>query len=175
MDLNVFRFAVLAVSVFCYFLILVSIPLRIKSILKRAGKCVLRIKGKNFVIQILIIISCGGILALLGFRELGAVGDSIVCLVAILGVAIGSEEAGLFRHCGIYENGIISGGRYLPLSEIYSIPSLNLSEEEQKSNESSALKLITEKKGTVTFVYESPEERREVLEKILELRPELKP
>lgn len=166
MDLKVFRFAVLAVSVFCYFLILVSIPLRIKSILKRAGKCVFRIKGKNFVIQILIIISCGGILALLGFRELGAVGDSIVCLVAILGVAIGSEEAGLFSHCGIYENGIISGGRYLPLSEIYSI---------QKSNESSALKLITEKKGTVTFVYESPEERREVLEKILELRPELKP
>lgn len=171
MNPEIFRYGILLVSVICYLLIIITIPFRVKAILKKAGECVYHVKGKSFVIQILIIICCGAILALLAFRELGTIGDAIVCIVAILGAAMASEETGLYKHCGVYKNGIISGGHYLPISEIYSIPSLNLSEDERKS--SSSVKIVTDKKGTVTFTYDSPEECNEVVQKIIELKPSL--
>ena len=174
MDIKILRMTILISSAIVYLAIIFTIPLRRKLLLKRAGKLYFSAKPKSVVLQILIILCCGAILAILGFRELGLVGDIIVCLVSILGVAMGSAEVSLFKNCGIYENGFIGNGFYLPFSEIYSIPALNPSENsDEEKSATSSLKVITDKKGTVTFSYDSVDECALVIEKLREIKPSL--
>ena len=86
---------------------------------------------------------------------------------------MGSSEFSLHKNCGIYENGFVGNGFYLPFSEIYSIPVLVQEDDEEEKNNPSSLKVITDKKGTVTFTYESLEECSEVIKKLKEIKPSL--
>ena len=171
MDLKILRIIILICSLLVYFGIIFTIPLRRKAILKRAGNLIFLVKCKSIIVQILIIVCCGLILAILAYRELGLVGDIVVCLVSILGVAMGASELSLYKNCGIYENGIIGNGFYLPYSEIYSIPVLSQDNSDLKDNSSTLLKVITDKKGTVSFSYDNPEEFKQVVEKLSEIKP----
>ncbi len=174
MDSRIFRMSVLIGCSVIYFLIVFTMPLRVKMILKKAGKPVYLAKGKMLALQIFIIVCSAAIIAILVFRELGLIGDSIACLVAILGVAMGTEELALYRHCGVYENGIINAGHYLALSEIHSIPRLKVSSSSEKDDFTS-VRLLTDKMGSVTLFYANSEDCAAAIDAIVKLKPSLKP
>ena len=164
-----FREIAVLLSFFICLVIVATSPFRIRFILKKAGKRLVSAKMGNALIQVLVLVFSFLILLLMKFRELGAAGDVVLCLVAILGSAIGSEELFMRNVSGLYEKGIIGNGHYLPLSEIFRVPFLTLEKEEQDRLEPTEFRVITVKKGNVTFRFLSTEECRAVLEKLEEM------
>lgn len=167
------RIIMVLASAIVYFLILASLPLRIKMIMKKAGKNLVAVQGKNILMQILIIIVSGLLIGMLYIRELGFFADIVICLVGILGCAMGAEEAALNNKCGLYENGIIGNGRFLPLSEIFALPTLTYSKEEQAALDQKVLVVTTDKNGTVNFLYATPEEKDLMEKGLISLNPGL--
>lgn len=163
------RFIIFLAGLIVYFLIIVTIPLRIKFIMNRTGKLLVKVQGKSIAMQILVIILSGLLIGLLLFRELGFFTDVVICFVGILGCAMGSEDAALNNKCGLYEKGIIGSGHFLPLSEIYALPALSYSKEEQDVLDPKVLMIMTDKKGVVNFSFSTAEEKREVENGLLAL------
>lgn len=167
------RLFLVIASAVVYFLILFSIPLRIKYIMNRTGKKLVSVEKKNILLQVLIIVFAGLLIGVLLIRELGLMTDIVISLVAILGVAMGSEEVALNDKCGLYEKGIIGNGHFLPLTEIFALPALSYSKEEQEALDPRVLMVTTDKKGTVNFIYSSPEEKDLIEKGLLSLNPGL--
>ena len=167
------RLLLICVSFVMYVLMLVSVPLRKKIILKRAGRCILKIRKNRLFMQVVAITFAGLLLALLFIRNLGSAGNVIICLVSILATAMSSEEIALNDVSGLYENGIIADGHFLMLSEIFAIPALSYSKEEQERQNANALVIQTDKRGVVTFAFPTPRERDAVLDGLLKLNPNL--
>ena len=154
--------AVISSLIICVLIVSTS-PLRVKKILKKTGEKLVGVKMGNFLMPSLVLVFSFLILLLMKFRELGRAGDLVLCLVAILGSAIGSEEFFLGRHSGLYQNAIIGNGHYLLLSEIFRVPFLCLDREEQEKSEITEFKVITNRKASVTFRFLSAEDCKNVL------------
>ena len=99
-------------AAFIYIVILLTTPLRRTYILKKAGKQLLAVHNKQLLLPLLIMIFSGALIALLGFKDMSLSATVIICTVAILGAAMGTEETALFNKCGVYENGLIGGGHF---------------------------------------------------------------
>lgn len=175
MELNRLRMVMVIVSGIIYGLILVSVPFRVKYVMKRSGKLIVSTAKKNIMFQIVSVILSGALLGILFFRELGFFSDLIICLVAILGSAMGSEDGALSGKNGLYENGLIGNGHFLPLSEIVALPALSYSKEEQEALNQNVMMVTTESKGTVNYLFDSAEEKKLVENELLKLNPALKP
>ncbi|WP_288805948.1 hypothetical protein [uncultured Treponema sp.] len=161
-------------AAFIYIIILLTTPLRRTYILKKAGKQLLAVHNKQLLLPLLIMIFSGALIALLAFKDMSLSATVIICTVAILGAAMGTEETALFNKCGVYENGLIGGGHFLPLKEIYALPVLSYTEEEQQRQNERVLRVTTDKRGTITFVYDTPEECKAVIDTLLSIAPDLK-
>ena len=81
-----FREIAVLSSFFICLVIVATSSLRIRFILKKAGKRLVSAKMGNALIQVLVLVFSFLILLLMKFRELGAAGDVVLCLVAILGL-----------------------------------------------------------------------------------------
>lgn len=172
--MNTQRFILIAATAIVYLLILATAPLRLKYILKKAGNIIVPAQKKPIFMQVLILIFAALLIFLLFFRELGTAIDLIICLVAILGAAMGSEEAILSKVPGLYKNGIIFNGNFLPLSEIFALPTLSYSKAEQKKLNPCVLTITTDKKGTLNYIFSSEEEKKYIQDGLLQLNPSLK-
>lgn len=164
----------LIVISFCaYAAILISMPFRTKKILKKAGNVVVQAKRKQLVLPVIVIVCCAALIFLLLIRDFGIMTNFVICLVAILGVSMGSAEASLNNCSGVYENGLIGGGHYLPFAEIAAIPSLSGRDAPSGTDSSNVLHVTTNKKGSVSFIYADEAECAAVLEAVLRLAPNL--
>ena len=160
-------------AVLIYLVIIASIPLRVRFILKKAGKILVPVLEKKVLLQYVTIVISGFLIVILFFRELGFVYDCIICLVSILGCAMSSEEICLNKKCGLYQNGLIANGHFLPLEEIYALPVLSYEKEVQDSMDPRILVITTNRQGTVNYVFSSAEEKLQVQNGILKLKPGL--
>lgn len=164
---NIFFYFSLVIS----FVILCLIPFRRKLILQKAGELIYSTSKKNILSSILIIVLSFALIVVLYFRNLGNFISAIIYCVAILAVTMSSNEIALSKYNGIYKNGIVGNGNFLAFSEIYAIPLLTCSKEEQEQDASSVIKFITNKKGNVSFGFSDSEEQKKVLKLIVELNP----
>ena len=171
-----FRYVVVLIATAFYILILTTIPIRVKYIMRRIGKMIFPTTAKKPFLDIFIIIFAALLITLLFFRNVGLLGTIAICLVAILGTAMGSEELALLKKNGVYKNGIIFGGNHIPLDEIYALQVFyNESEDESANKENKrVLKILTNKKGTITLIYSSEEECRNVVDTLQKLSPEIR-
>ncbi|MDE5898995.1 MAG: hypothetical protein K2H09_07025 [Treponemataceae bacterium] len=154
--------------------ILATTPLRKRFILRRAGERIFAAKRKRLVLPVLVMACCALLLVLSALRDLGTAANAILCLVAILGTAMSSEDAATHSICGVYRNGLVGGGHFLPISEIYDIPELSYTPEEREKESGTVLHVVTDKRGSVSFVYSSAKERAEALEALLTVAPALR-
>ena len=157
-----------------YIFIVVSMPLSRKFILKRAGERILAVNKKNIVLPALIMLSCAALMAIIQIKKLSTATDIIVLLIATLGAAMGSSEISLNGSGGVYANGIIGSGHFLPLSEIYALPVYDEFQRNPADFNRKVLKIITDRRGAVPFFYSTPEECKNVIEALIKLSPSLK-
>ncbi|MGP1367737.1 MAG: hypothetical protein ACTTKX_00590 [Treponema sp.] len=162
------------VSPLIYIFIVVSMPLRRKFILKRAGNRILAVNKKNTILPVLIMLSCAVLMAIIQIKKLGTTTDIIVLLIATLGAAMGSSEISLNGSEGVYTNGLIGSGHFLPLSEIYALPAYDELQKNPTDFNHKVLKIVTDRRGAVSFFYSTPEECKSVIEALVKLSPSLK-
>lgn len=159
--------AVIAIAILCF------IPLRTKKILQKVGECVFSTKGRKLFPSVIVIVLSFALMVVLYFRNIGTFFSIVIYGVAILAITMSSSEISLSKYNGIYKNGIIGNGHFLLFSEIYAIPVLGFSKEEQENLLSNSIKFITTKKGNVSFMFADYQEQKEALKTILKLNPSL--
>ena len=170
---NLIKLILLIVSSCIFLGILISIPFRSKYILKKAGKKIISMKDRQFVLSLLIIIFSAALILIVGIKHLAFSINLITCMVALLGGAIGSQELALRNKCGVYENGIIGPSNFLPVKEIYGVSELGWTEEERNEHDRKVIHIVTDKKGTVPFICDSEEQAEEILAGIIKICPSL--
>ena len=84
------------------------------------------------------------------------------------------NDYAFFKMSGVYSNGILINGSFIPYSTITCFPILQLPQEEQEKYDHSSLVISTTKKPTVTLLFASEEECKQAVEKMIEMKPELK-
>ena len=174
MNFNDYRFLLIISALAVFLLLLFSIPFRKKNYSNKAGKNLVKTsENKKYLMNYLSIIFAAFLIAILFFRNLGFVYNLIICLVALLAVYMGTEEIVLNGLSGLYENALIGNGKYLSLSEIFVLPVLSYSKEEQAALDQRILVITTEKKGSVNFIFSSEDEKNFVENQLLKLKPEL--
>ncbi|MBD5411080.1 MAG: hypothetical protein HDR53_08415 [Treponema sp.] len=170
------RFMVVIAATTFYILIIATIPIRLKYIAKRIGEKIFSTVPKKPFLNILTLIFSALLIVLLFFRDAGLLGTIVICLVAIIGAAMGSEELALLKKSGVYKNGILFGGNYIPLNEIYALQFFYNETEDKYANEENkrVLKILTNKRGTITLIYASEEECRKVVNTLKKLSPTIR-
>ena len=161
------------ISVVIAAVILCFIPFHRKKILQKVGECVFSTKGRKIFPSAIVIVLSFALMVVLFFRNMGVFVNIVIYAVAILAITMSSSEISLSKYNGIYKNGIIGNGHFLLFSEIYAIPVLGFSKEEQENLLSNSIKIITTKKGNVSFMFADYQEQKEALKFILELNPSL--
>ena len=155
-----------------FLIVIVTSPLRVKLVLKKAGVIKIRFTKKKVVLQYFIVVVSAVIIALLYFRNLGLLNSVIVSAVAVLGTVMGTEEIVLNGCSGLYENGIIANGRFLGMQEIYCIADDSSASCEIRYT--NRISVQTEKRGIVNFSFLTEEERTAVFEELIKIKPSLK-
>ena len=153
-----------------FLIVIVTSPLRVKLVLKKAGEIKIRFTKKNIVLQYFIVVVSAVIIAMLYFRNLGLLNSVIVS--AVLGTVMGTEEIVLNGCSGLYENGIIANGRFLGIQEIYCIADDSSGSSEIRYT--NRISVQTEKRGIVNFSFLTEEERTAVFEELIKIKPSLK-
>lgn len=162
------------VSVAIYAAMFIAIPVRRKIAKKNSGKLLMKIAEPALYRSTVIILLSLMLIIFAKVRDFKLVSQLILVGCGLLGEYMSMNDYAYFRMSGVYENGILVNGTFLPFENITCFPILQLPEEEQEKYDKSSLVLATTKKPTVTLMFASEEECAEAVEKILEVKPELK-
>lgn len=165
------RIGMVIVSGIIFALILAVIPLSARLTLKKMGKQLLSLSRKNPRLQILSLTVCALVLVLLVFRDLGMAGNAVICVTVLLGAGISFKDVIFNSFAGVYANGLIADGKYLFASDMLRLCN---SETETGEQYSCALCILTVNKQTVTFSFNSEEEKETVLKEMKANFPALK-
>jgi hypothetical protein len=76
---------------------------------------------------------------------------------------------------GVYSNGIVAEGQFIPFADIVGIPFLSLPENQQALHDTGVLELVTKKRTNMQIIYSNEDECLRVIDKLIELEPRLNP
>lgn len=158
------RIGMVIASGIVFALILAVIPLFCKVTVKKMGEKLLPLSKKNPRLQILSLAVCAMVLVLLVFRDLGTAGNAVVCVTVLLGAGISLKDVAFNSAAGVYKNGLIADGKFLYASDM-----LRICDSENGTGEqalSAALCILTANRQSVTFSFNSEEEKEDVLKEM---------
>lgn len=156
--------------------IIATIPFRKKKVLENAGKLLLPLQnGVSYKIVALFMLSIL-ILAVLPMRNFALHIQIVFALVSLFAATMASKEAIGLGKAGIYENLIISGTYIVDFDDILSLPTIAYEDDPKTYGvDKTTLEIIRKKDAaTVLLLFENEEKRKEAVEMILKIRPELK-
>ena len=162
--------AVYAASSVLYALLVLTIFLRKKSILKRAGKCVFSARPRPAKFSAAIIVYAPFIMLFSAFVDLRFYFKWMLCAVALLATEIAVREASTLRSSGVYENGVVTEGEVILFKDISRAGKTSTSGEIRGE---CIVELEVSGKGTRRISYADEGERDAVLKAIFGFRPQL--
>lgn len=171
----IFYFSIAALA--SMFLLLATLPLRIKKLTKKMGTCLLPLSRKKSMLFIAVLCFAPLMIVFQWFRDFQPYIHIILSLTAVLAIEIVIREQVYDARSGVYENALIVDGRLLLKDDIMALPTLeyeNYPESFDESEEASpsltdpaykkALKIVTNKSGVIFVGFESEEERNQAVE-----------
>ena len=162
--------AVYAASAVLYALLVLTIFLRKKSILKRAGNCVFSARPRPAKFSAAIIVCAPFIMLFSAFVDLRFYFKWMLCAVALLATEIAVREASTLRSSGVYENGVVTEGEVILFKDISRAGKTSTSGEIRGE---CIVELEVSGKGTRRISYADEGERDAVLKAIFGFRPQL--
>ena len=170
MDTTITKVVYVASAVL-YALLVLTIFLRKKSILKRAGKCVFSARPRSAKFSASIIVCAPFIMLFSAFVDLHFYFKWMLCAVALLATEIAVREASTLHSSGVYENGVVTEGEVILFTDICVA---------KKGSETGEIRgdcvaeLEVRGKGMKRIAYADEGERDAVLKAIFGFRPQLK-
>ena len=162
---------VYAASAVLYALLVLTIFLRKKSILKRAGKCVFSARPRPAKFSAGIIVCAPFIMLFSAFVDLRFYFKWMLCAVALLATEIAVREASTLHSSGVYENGVVTEGEVILFTDISGAKKGSAMGEIRGD---CVAELEVRGKGMRRITYADEGERDAVLKAIFECRPQLK-
>ena len=142
---------------------LVAIPLKRKIVMAVTGELLYGFPKKRIGFMIGVEIAAAVLITLSFFIRYTFFVTVILCGCGVLGAWIIVGEAALGKYYGLYENGIIGAGKYIPYDDILGFPVLNLPKNEQLNHPQNVLIFISRKYGNVELSFETDEICNEVI------------
>ena len=170
-------FAILMISYCAVLILLLSIPLRRRAIMLRAGSRIFEIKHRKsaFFKTLFIVFLCAVLIFVIQSRYFSIFVDIAFCGTAVLGVEFAARQFSLMSLCGAWQNAVIVDTEVVLYDDIVVFPVLQLPPSEQKNYSPNVLVVETKSRGTVNLIFSSEEICKKVLDVIFTERPELKP
>lgn len=156
-----------------YMAILLSIPVRKKIDLRKAGKLIASLPKAKVANDFLIISVCACLIVLCTFKSFGLMMNLIVSGCALMGTFISSKEIAHLGHEGLYENCIIANSNILPLKEMMNIPEILVSDKDKEYFDKTTLMIKKQNGNIQNYIFSSHEEKMGFINKLLEIKPEL--
>jgi hypothetical protein len=173
--MNIVTVIIVAVSLGVYTLLTATLPLRKAALLKKAGERELPVKPRMLKFAVVVLVCCPLLILLVLFRDMGIFVNCVMCAIGLLGTEMAVREVMTAKCSGVYTNGLVAEGQFLPFADIFGIPFLALPKSKQSLHDSGVLELVTRKRTNLQIIYSSEDECRLVIEKLVELEPRLKP
>ena len=124
---------IMIISYLIFFAMFIAMPFRQKKIIQQAGNEVLKIHKKISALYVLVFMLGFFIIAISVINNFSIVMQSVFCACALLGEEIAMREFMFSGRHGLYENGFILGGMYVPYDQIRAFPVLALPKDEQEN------------------------------------------
>lgn len=152
--------------------IAISFPLLDKKFTNSAGDCEFELRRSNPAKILTIIVLCLLVNSSILFRDFGILMSFILTGVSILGTVLAAQSYLLAKHGGIYKNGFFIQNPFILYDDIMSVPALNW--EDSDLSEKVNYQLVMKNGTNVDLNFQSPEEAKLILRKILENSSEVK-
>lgn len=156
-----------------FFVDLLTIPFRRKTVTKDTGNKVMDLTGSSIIQKIVIYILAFGLISTIWIRDFGPMMNFVLCGCGVFAAELMTKDVALYKLYGVYEKGIIFDGSYFAFDSMIGFPVLQLSQEEQKNYDSKTLYFVTKNKGSTSFTFATEEEYKAVVEQMFKLKPEL--
>ena len=158
------------VSYILFALSIIMIPYKRNNTLKEAGNMILGFpvppSKKTLLVQIVGFV----LITIVFFIRYEILITIILCACGILGAWIVMPEAALGSKYGLYENGIIAVGKFIPYEDIMAFPILSLPKSEQMNHPQNVLTLVSRKYGKLELYFENDEICMEVIRQLRQMR-----
>lgn len=173
--MNTVTVIIVAVSLCAYVLLAATLPLRRAKMLRKAGERELPVKPRMLKFAVVVLVCCPLLILLVLFRDMGIFVNCIMCAIGILGTEMAVREVMTSKCSGVYANGLVAEGQFIPFADILGIPFLSLPKNQQDVHDTGVLELVTKKRTNMQIIYSNEDECRRVIEKLVELEPRLNP
>ncbi|MBR0495051.1 MAG: hypothetical protein IJJ71_02610 [Treponema sp.] len=169
-------FSMLGAALLGYAGILCSIPHRRKKIFAQAGSCLMPLKVASSKKWIAIAVAGFILILVVPLRNYSWFVNIILLGTALFAAELAAREAGGCGKAGIYENMLISGIEAILWSDIYSLPTLSYENDPETTQvDFKTLRIILKNNKETQVLFESEEVRKQAVELILKLAPNLRP
>ncbi|QTQ11031.1 hypothetical protein HRI96_01795 [Treponema parvum] len=145
------------------FSVMVSVPLRSKKYVVKAGKCVLPLRRGNALAAKLSFLTCVLLVSLSLLGRLSFLINCIVCATGILGCEITARSLFIKKFKGVYENGIFINYPFISYDDIYSIPAFLWEDSAEALKGKTSLQIVLNNGKNITLFFESEEEFSKVI------------
>ena len=142
---------------------LIAIPVKQKKVMAIAGNCLYSFPKKRTGFIVGVEITAFVLITLSVLMNYTFFITMILCACGVLGAWIVVGEAALGSKYGLYDNGIVAVGKYIPYDDIVTFPILNLPKEEQKHYPQNVLVIASRKYGNIEVPFDSDEICGEVI------------
>lgn len=164
-----------AVAYAAYTALLVSWPLRLKKLRRKAGAPVLPLKRKQNALMYAVLVCAPLLIVLQTVRDFGLPVNAVLCGCALFGAEVVIRDRILGGMAGVYEHALVADGRFFLLSDITALPTLSYEDgSEQESLYARSLKVVTRTSGVVFIGFADENERNAAVDVLVKLKPELK-
>lgn len=168
------RFIIGIVGIIVFALLFILVPVKKIKVSKMTGKNVLPLSNAGILKTIITLVVAAVLIVVTMFRNFAPWIQVILCGCGILAEYMSIIDLANYGKNGIYENGILYGGKFFEFTDIKAFPVLQLPAEEQENYAKNTLVITTGKRGKEAVIFADDEECALVTAKIFELHPELK-
>ena len=161
---------IVIVSYVLFIASIIMIPYKRSNTLNLAGSLILGFPVNSMKKTILVQVVGFILITLVFFIRYEMLVTLVLCGCGILGGWIVMPEAALGSKYGLYENGIIAIGKYIPYDDIMAFPVLSLPKSEQMNHPHNVLTIVTHKYGKLDLCFESDESCMEVIQQLRHMR-----
>lgn len=148
---------------------IVAIPIKRKNVMKLTGKSLITFPKKKFGYFIAVDIVAFILITILFFIRYSGFVSLVLCGCGVLGAWIIVGEAALGPIYGLYENGFVASGKFIPFDDIVTYPVFNLPKSEQKNHPDNVLVIASKRYGNMEILFDSAEICSQVVAKLKEL------
>ena len=158
------KIIIMASAYILYILVLISIPLKRKSMKKVCGHCLLSFSKKITVRHIAILIVSALIILLVYFFAYKFYVNIVIAGCGVMGAYISAKEITYANLYGVYENGFSVDGLYISYDTISSIIDVD------NMPDVTAARIVYKKNGTRTIHFASESEKNVILSKLKKMK-----